>query len=196
MDWKAYQEPLGCVAVALTTQINEIRNELDSQLHSEPTSISGSLYSGLVGKITHQGLYHLREQFTIYKRNSRRRRAPNYDIEAEETECAGSYTKSMGVLCWHEIERRIANDKPIQPSDFHPHWHFVRPKDGTKQPPPVQPVLDPVPRKARRNIEAERRAHSRSHTRATRRSKTGRILSKFEQGQLEDIPSLLSLHWV
>jgi hypothetical protein len=160
--------------LALTAQINEIRSELDSQLHSEPTSISGSLYSGLVGKITHQGLYHLREQFTIYKRKLKSRRVPDYDIEAEEADCTGSYTSSMGILCWHEIERRIASEKPIRPSDFHPHWHLVRPKDGAEQSPPVQPVLDPVPRRARRNIEAERRAHSR---------KTGRILSQFEQGQ-------------
>lgn len=169
--------------LALTAQINEIRSELDSQLHSEPTSISGPLYSGLVGKITHQGLYHLREQFTIYKRKLKSRRIPDYDIEAEEAGCTGSYTSSMGILCWHEIERRIASEKPIQPSDFHPHWHLLRPKDGAEQSPPVQPVLDPVPRRARRNVEAERRAHSRAYTRAIRKSKTGRILSQFEQGQ-------------
>ena len=161
---------------ALDAQINEIRSELDSQIH-------GSLYFGLVGKITHQGLYHLREQFTIYKRKLGRRRVPDYDIEAEEPDCTGRYTSSMGVLCWHQIERRIANEQPIQPLDFHPHWHFVRPKDGAERSPSVQSVLDPVPRRARRNIEAERRAHSRAYARAIRKSKTGRILSQFEQGQ-------------
>src|SRR5712664_3872045 len=80
------------------------------------------------------------------------------------------------------IRDRIEGGKPIQPLDFHPHWLLKRPPPGA-EPPSPEVILDPVSRRARRNVEAERRAHARVHQKELRKSRTGRILNQFEQTQ-------------
>ena len=53
------------------------------------------------------------------------------------------------------IRDRIESGKPIQPLDFHPHWLLKRPPPGAELPSPEEVILDPVSRRARRNVEAE-----------------------------------------
>ena len=168
---------------AIDAQIENLKVIRSRQRHSEPAGLSNKILAGLTTHVTHKAMYLLKEQYDIFERNKRHAADPN-NHEYEETECSNTYFKSTGILCWHMIRDRIESGKPIQPLDFHPHWLLKRPLPGAELPPsPEEVILDPVSRRARRNVEAERRAHARAHQKELRKSRTGRILSQFEQVQ-------------
>ena len=163
------------IKLAVDDQFNEINIGMAQETSSTPIRVQGQDFSGVVGKITHHGLSLLWKQWNYWKHEDQYREQgkPVDDI------CTGTYYSSMGVPCWHMIKSRIAAGEPIQPRDFHPHYHY----DRTSLDEPVifrAPILDPVSRQRRNTEETERRAHQRQHQRL-RRAQTGRILSGFEQ---------------
>jgi hypothetical protein len=160
---------------AIDAQIEDIKTIRSRQRQSEPAGLPNQIFADLTTYVTHKAIYLLKAQYDIYQRNKRHEADPNH--EQCETECSNTYFKSTGILCWHMIRDRIESGKPIQPLDFHPHWLLKRPPPGAELPPPEEVILDPVSRRARRNIEAERRAHAKAHQKELRKSKTGRILS-------------------
>lgn len=96
--------------------------------------------------------------------------------------CSKTYYNSIGIPCWHMIKARLAEGGRIQPLDFHPHWHWVKPLLGAQ---PIElplAILDPQTRQRRRTEETNRRAQERAHRRV-RLAQTGRILSQHEQIQ-------------
>jgi MULE transposase domain len=169
----------GSVQLAINHQLEEIRT-YRGQCHSgTPVRTRNEFFSALNQKITPQGQMKLYDQWTLYK--SEATRLEKGEITRGSI-CTGTFFTSMGVPCQHMIKTRLAEGGRIQPTDFHPHWHWYRPPPGSELIVLPRPILDPETRQYRRTEEAERRSQARQYARV-RRAQTGRILSQHEQQQ-------------
>ena len=160
--------------LTIDIELIQISQKRSRELQSIPTALSNQFYYGLHHKITHYGLYKLKEQYDLFRRYSDN---PNHD---SNTLCTGNFYSSFGLPCWHIIRTKISNKEIIQPLDFHPFYHYYKPPPGAEPIVFEPPILDPVSRQQRRAFETERRAHARQNQRL-RTAQTGRILSQFEQ---------------
>jgi MULE transposase domain len=170
------------VKLAINHQLSEIRTHRAQQRSGTRIKLMNEFFSDLRGHITPHALSKLHVQWTTF--NCEKERLRRGEATQVSSICTGTYWRSMGIPCWHMIKDRLAEGEAsrIQPSDFHPHWHWEKPLPGAEPVAPEPPILDPETRQRRRTQEANRRAHQRQHA-AVRRAQTGRILSQHEQMQ-------------
>ena len=156
-------------------ELVRISQKRSRELQSIPTALSSQFYYRLHHKITHYGLYKLKEQYDLF-----RRYLDNNIMYDSNTLYTRNFYSSFGLPCWHMIRIKVFNKEIIQPLDFHPFYHYYRPPPGAEPVIFEPPILDPVSRQRRHAFEVERRAHARQNHRLYI-AQTGRILSQFEQ---------------
>jgi hypothetical protein len=94
--------------LAINDQLNEIIVKQRRRLQSTPIGLEGPFYHPIISKISHAGLRLLQKQRTIALR-------PPKDAQ----ECSGLFRTSMGMPCWHMIQRCIERYEGIyMPLDF------------------------------------------------------------------------------
>lgn len=86
--------------------------------------------------------------------------------------CNGYYNKVLGLSCSHDIQARLAANKPLPMSDFHQHWH----KEMLVLDPDVDGVLEPL---RVENVRG-RPATSIKHSGAAHQRNSKRKPSRFE----------------
>jgi hypothetical protein len=169
--WRAVQ-------LAIDHQLSEIRTHRAQQRSTTRIKHLSEFFSEIQGHITPYALGLLYKQWDILKGEPQRLERSRYS-----SICTGNYQRSIGIPCWHIIKSRIQDTLRIQPLDFHPHWHWIKPLPGTKLAAPQPPILDPITRQRRRVEETAQRAHQRHHA-TIRRAQTRRILSQHKQVQV------------
>ncbi|KAI1000013.1 hypothetical protein K3495_g8182, partial [Podosphaera aphanis] len=147
------------IQLALSDQINEIRIKRSRARDSLPAGISGELYYGVLGRISHFALHETCKQVKYARNEELRTRYGQSSI------CTGTFNKSIGMPCWHIIQERMSQNRGLMINDFHQHWRFVRLQPTYQQLIPDPPILDPVIWQQRRTEESGRRAHARAHNR-------------------------------
>ncbi len=51
------------------------------------------------------------------------------ELKGEALEpCTGSFTRSLGLLCVHTIERRNLANETLKLEDVNQHWYFYKPR--------------------------------------------------------------------
>ena len=90
------------IRLAITSQLNENHAVKHRQAQVTPASLSGRFYYQLVGKISHFGLHALRKQHELWRQHKSEQNPPA---------CTGSWSRSMGMPCWHMIQEREANNQ-------------------------------------------------------------------------------------
>jgi hypothetical protein len=94
------------IKLAIEDQLNELRTKNGRQNQSTPAGLSGQFYGQVIGKITHFGLYKLKEQYLYAKRQKQ------HEEEGRiSSVCTRTFTTSMGMPCWHIIKERLATDQ-------------------------------------------------------------------------------------
>lgn len=161
--------------LAINIELSQIAQKRARKLQSIPIALSNQIYFDIKSKITHYGLYKLKEQYDLFLRHHK-----TSIIDNISTICTGNFYRSFSLPCWHIIRAKVANNLPIQPLDFHPFCHYYRPPPGAEPVVFEPPILEPVNRQRQRAFEIERRAHARQNRRL-HTAQTERILSQFEQ---------------
>ncbi len=121
-----------------------IRSLLQHQLHeyqaksaTEVTRLNHHLnkpfYAPLIGRVSVFALNKIANELA-------RSREPDFPRN-----CTGTYTKTMGLPCAHELHRRYQLQQPVYLSLVHQHWHLL-PTSQAARPTLQQPqLLNPTP---------------------------------------------------
>ena len=107
--WKAIKH-------ALLNQLAELRSNQAKQQIRTPIELSGPLYSGVRGWVSHKALRKVEEQRKLLLRGN----------GLPSARCTGYFTQSQGLPCVHRLEALWAENKSFQLQDFHSHWHLAR----------------------------------------------------------------------
>jgi hypothetical protein len=106
---------------ALLNQIGELKANQATQQIRFPIELSGSLYSGVRGWVSHEALRKVDEQRKLLTR----RDPPMSPI------CSGSFSRSMGLPCVHTLEVLLDQNSVLRLEHFSSQWHLRR--KGTPQ---------------------------------------------------------------
>ena len=90
------------IKLALDDQINEITINNRQKESSTLAGLLGQFYHQVLGKITHTGLYKLKEQYQLFKRQER---------EGDGLPCTQTFLASIGMPCWHIIKERLESNQ-------------------------------------------------------------------------------------
>ena len=101
---------------ALLNQLGELRSNQAKQQIRLPIELSGSLYSGVRGWVSHEALRKVDEQRKILTRNN----------PPMSPTCSGSFSRSMGLPCVHTLEVLLNQNSVLQLEHFFSHWHLKR----------------------------------------------------------------------
>lgn len=131
------------VKLAINHQLDHIRQKRAYCWASNPTRFQSEFFVHLKQKITPFAQFRLHDQWSIYKAEGEKDSSSHPRSDTPSI-CTGTYWRSMGIPCWHIIKERISNGGMIQPLDFHPHWHWRRPRVGSAPTELPPPLLDPL----------------------------------------------------
>lgn len=99
------------IKLALDSQHNELSIRHAQEITRTPISLSSVLFYGVIGKISHHGLYHAHKQLKYAQNEADHRHDDSYS-----TICTGTFSSSMGLPCWHRIKAKLAQNQRISTS--------------------------------------------------------------------------------
>ncbi|KAI9630050.1 hypothetical protein KEM48_012333 [Puccinia striiformis f. sp. tritici PST-130] len=76
-------------------------------------------FKSLHGKISIHALHLVQEQYQLWKKNSKAQSGG-----ADTTKCTGSLWATMGIPCWHMLDKIFAKEDEVTPSHFHLQWNL------------------------------------------------------------------------
>ncbi|KAL2019068.1 hypothetical protein VTK56DRAFT_10099 [Thermocarpiscus australiensis] len=112
--WRAIQH-------ALLNQLAELKSNQAKQQIRLPIELSGSLYSGVRGWVSHEALRKVEEQRKLLAKKN---------LPMSPT-CSGAFSGSMGLPCVHMLKGLLDQNLVLRLEHFSSHWHLKR--DGAPQ---------------------------------------------------------------
>ena len=101
---------------ALLNQLSELQSNQAKQQIRIPLEFSNELYSTIRGWVSHEALRKVEEQRKLLQKTD----PPPSLI------CTGSFTRSFGLPCLHQLQSLQEQKQVLLLSHFHSHWHLQR----------------------------------------------------------------------
>jgi hypothetical protein len=106
---KVYNDIHAC----LRDQHRKFRAETARQLATVAHRVNVPFYAPLIGKVISYALNKLANELS-------RSRKPDFPRV-----CTGTFARTMGMPCGHELKRKYDANSPLQPSEIHRHWFYI-----------------------------------------------------------------------
>lgn len=121
---------------AVTNQLKELKYVRASQQVLMPLDVSGVVFEGVRGWVSHRALRKVQEQRQLLSKPFK-------------NPCTMTFTSSFGLPCVHTLKKLEEEGKALLLEHFHPHWHLKR--DMSRP----HPILEP--RKAPSQLNQRRK---------------------------------------
>jgi hypothetical protein len=155
------------ITLLLKNRFAEFEAAVDSNKIRIPHTARDPFYTPLVGQISSYALGKLWDE--RYRLNSTDPLSP----------CTGSFRRTMGMPCAHDMQDRLVERGTLQLDDIHHHWYLAAPLPRVMEPLVLEPAQENPKRKAQLPRTQGRRGNRASRARIAA-SSTQRDSSEFE----------------
>jgi hypothetical protein len=123
------------ITLLLTNRFAEFKAAVNSNKMRIPHTARDIFYAPLIGQISSYALGKLWDE--------RRRLSSTNPLPS----CTGSFRRSMGMPCAHDMQERLIEQGTLQLDDIHYHWYLATPIPHVMEPLVLEPARENLGRK-------------------------------------------------